>query len=678
MTSPPESSFEDPSVRPSRRRRRSGFSLRLTRGGIVFFLALNLGLLALLGWPLLQDRLQPPREAAILASETNEPATPQPTATSTISPSPPPSPTLTPTTTPSPLPTLNPFPSGGGSSLPADLVVLALDDGPNVHLFAYRPSDLPLTRLTGGPWDDIQPALSLGGARLAFSSNRNGYWNLYILDLESGSLTQVTDTLEYTGSPSWSPDGRWLAYETNLGEQDGGLEIFIAPTDGSQEPIRLTELPSVDHSPAWSPGGRQIAFVSDRSGDPEIWLADLDQVDEDRFLNLSQNPQASEAHPAWSPDGASLAWASIEDGFHNLYRLRLEAVEGGPSAKYLGSGDWPAWSSDGRVVLALLQQPNQTYLAAYPSSGDGLALPPFALPAQASGITWGGTEILDLPGPFTHLALLTPEPLWLPALTVEPPIPGGRMRLVPLDDVVAPQARLQDLVDESFIALREDLAKASGWDLLAALENAYVPITSVLSPGMRDDWLFTGRAFAFNTLPHDAGWIAVVREDYAPHTYWRVYLRARFQDGSSGLPLYGHPWDFSSRYSGSTLQYEDGGSPVEQIPAGYWLDLTRIASRYGWDRLPALPTWRSSFPAARFNVFANRAGLDWRSAMLEIYPPEAIVTATPVLPPTRTPSPTPRWYQTPTPTLTFTPRPTLTPLPPTPDVPAEPTATPAR
>jgi TolB protein len=205
------------------------------------------------------------------------------------------------------------------------------------------------------------------------------------------------------------------------------------------------------------------------------------------------------------------------------------------------------------------------------------------------------------------------------------------------------------------------MASESGWDFLASLENAYVPLTAPLDPGMGNDWLYTGRAFAINSLPMNAGWLVVVREDFDAGTYWRVYIRALYQDGSAGMPLHDQPWDFDSRNNGDTSIYEHGGKNQASVPAGYWIDFTERAHSYDWERLPALNTWRASYPGARFNEFAFTGGEDWQSAMLELYPPEAMITPSPVIPPTRTPTATLRWYVSPTPTSTPTPRPTFTP-----------------
>jgi TolB protein len=239
--------------------------------------------------------------------------------------------------------------------------------------------------------------------------------------------------------------------------------------------------------------------------------------------------------------------------------------------------------------------------------------------------------------------------------------PNGRQRLVPLDEVDAPYPLLQDLADESFMALRRALATRIGWDYLSTLENAFVPLTSPLFPGMLDDWLYSGRAFALNPAPASAGWLVVVREDYGPSTYWRLYLRTRFQDGSQGRPLHQVPWNLAARYSGDPRAYEAGGAPMATIPPGYWLDFTDLAASYGWERLPALSTWRAALPAARYNEFVLRQGLDWYSAMREIYPEQALYTPTPIQPPTYTPTPTRRPTRTPTPTRT--PWPSRTPTP---------------
>lgn len=110
--------------------------------------------------------------------------------------------------------------------------------------------------------------------------------------------------------------------------------------------------------------------------------------------------------------------------------------------------------------------------------------------------------------------------------------------------------------------------------ILSSLENAFVPLTAPLPPGLGEDWLYTGRAFAFDTLPVNADWVVVVPEYYGHEIYWRIFLKARFQNGSLGKPMRQVPWNFNARFEGDPLLYEQGGYIGEVVPAGYWIDFT--------------------------------------------------------------------------------------------------------
>ncbi|HET9906384.1 MAG TPA: hypothetical protein VFQ23_07075, partial [Anaerolineales bacterium] len=508
-------------------------------------------------------------------------------------------------------------------------------------------------RLTSGDWDDTTPSPSPDGKKIAFTSNRNGFWDIYLLDLSTGDVTQLTNTPEYEGAPTWSPDSSFLAFEAYL---DENLEILVGPAENPLDgAVRLTTAPTSDHSPSWAPGGRQIAFISNG----EVILADLDRTDSGRFQNLSNTTNASESHPVWSPDGQRLAWASSSQ---NIGRSGIYIWDRGRNlpATWIGEGDWPAWNTEGSQIISTLAAPNSTYLTIYSTDGK-LLQPLIPFPTTLRGLMWANLVMTEsLPGRFQQAAEFTPAPLW--AANGEPVSEGasGRWSLVNLQGVQAPYPQMHDLADEAFDALRQRVQQEVGWDALASLENAFVPITTVLDPGFQEDWLFTGRAFAINSLMTNAGWMAAVREDFGSQTYWRLYLRAQLQDGSLGEPLRDAPWDLSARYNLDPKVYEQGGT-YSEVPAGYWVDVTALASQYGWERVPALPNWRTFYRGARFTEFTLTGGLDWYSAMLELYPPDVLLTPTRVLPPTTTPTRTPLPTWTPLPTRT--PRPTWTPSP---------------
>jgi TolB protein len=576
-------------------------------------------------------------------------------------PTPSPAPTSTPSSTPSPSATATLTPTRTPTAQPGDLTqtfILSMDDNGYNHLFAFAPTKAEPIRLTSGLWDDISPIVNADGTRVVFASNRNAYWDLYTLNLADGAIARITDTPEYDGSPSWSPDGQWITYETLVGDQ---MAINILSTVNLGQTIQLTTDSAFDQNPVWSPLGRQIAFVSNRSGENEIWLANLDKPDEGRFVNVSQAPNSADTHPAWSPDGSKLAWASRVSGQPDSI-LVWDSNRPDQPPRRVGSGDWPAWSASGSEIATRLSAPNQEYLVTYALDGT-LGLPPTPI-QDIRGLDWRLERVNALPVTFFKQALFTPTALWKMQIQLGAAVPGQRSMIVQLLDVDAPQPYLHDAANEAFEALRKRVIEAAGWDALASLENAYVPLTASLDPGMGQDWLYTGRAFAINPLTLNAGWMVVMREEIDGSTYWRIYLRTVAQDGSQGEPLHELPWDLTSRYNLDPVTYDQGGSYAQSIPTGFWIDLTATAHKFGWERVPALNNWRSYFKGTKFNEFILTGGLDWRSAMLQLYPPDVFVTPTLVIAPTRTPTATPKGYRymspTPTVTSTVTMRPTNT------------------
>jgi TolB protein len=93
--------------------------------------------------------------------------------------------------------------------------------------------------------------------------------------------------------PAWSSDGAKIAFTTT---RDGNPEIYVMNADGSVQ-IRLTNNEAFDYAPAWSPDGRRISFTSHRDGNGEIYVMNTDGSDQTRLTNTL----ADDIWPAWSP-----------------------------------------------------------------------------------------------------------------------------------------------------------------------------------------------------------------------------------------------------------------------------------------------------------------------------------------------------------------------------------------
>ena len=137
------------------------------------------------------------------------------------------------------------------------------------------------------------------------------------------AVTTGNQTVEHV---SISPDGKWLAFDSNLG---GNADIYKAPVSGG-EPQQLTRDPADDFSPAWSPDGAEIAFHSFRKGNRDLYVMRADGTDVQEVVATPAQEQVAR----WSADGTTLTY----HGGDGIYVVRRR---GGP-----GSG----WESPTRVI----------------------------------------------------------------------------------------------------------------------------------------------------------------------------------------------------------------------------------------------------------------------------------------------------------------------------------------
>ncbi len=248
-------------------------------------------------------------------------------------------------------------------SLPGRIAFASTRDG-NWELY-MMPAAQPgqVQRLTEDPADDLFPAWSPDGSKIAFASRRGGDLDIYVLDLASGDVRQVTDQPSEEWAPVWSPDGTQLAYQS---DRNGQSDIYICAADGSGE-RRLTTMIGNHEGPSWSPDGRTIIFDSDLdlagtvSNAISIYRINAAGGEPQRLFTPGEFPR-------WSPDGRAVAFM-IRSGAWQVFVRKVDGsgywqvTRGSDDARY------PAWSPDGCWLAFAAYRSGQWELNAVPSGG---------------------------------------------------------------------------------------------------------------------------------------------------------------------------------------------------------------------------------------------------------------------------------------------------------------------
>jgi serine/threonine-protein kinase len=203
-------------------------------------------------------------------------------------------------------------------------------------------SAMHFTSVTNFAGVQAQPALSPDGRSVAFVSNRDGHYNIYVGLVRGGNLLQITHVPNLESRPTWSPDGTMIAYARL--NHSGIWDIWEVPALGGT-PRRLI-LNATD--PAYSPDGRSLAY--ENTADGGIWISGI-SGENARQVAPAQGPGMQNTEPRFSPDGRELAFTNKSPGpYSELEVLDLASGKVRQLTHDIALALSPAWSPDGRSI----------------------------------------------------------------------------------------------------------------------------------------------------------------------------------------------------------------------------------------------------------------------------------------------------------------------------------------
>ena len=163
--------------------------------------------------------------------------------------------------------------------------------------------------------DEYNAQYSPNGTTIAFESDRSGSPEIWTGNLDGKNLLQLTRFGgPVTGSPHWSPDGKWLAFDSRL---DGHAAIFVVPAKGG-EAKRITPGDGPNVVPSWSHDGKWIYFASGRKGRHEVWHVHPDGSD------AAQLTRDGGFYAEDALDGKTVYYTKQRDSVTSLWRVNFD------------------------------------------------------------------------------------------------------------------------------------------------------------------------------------------------------------------------------------------------------------------------------------------------------------------------------------------------------------------
>jgi tricorn protease len=258
----------------------------------------------------------------------------------------------------------SPLPSMAEPSLSPDHKEIAFVSGGDIWTVPFSGGEARL--LVSHPATESRPLWSPDGSRLAFISNRTGNGDVYVLTLATGELKRITFDDINDQLDGWSRDGKWLYFSSVSRDISGMSDVFRVRAEGGTPMQVAADRYAAEYWAAAAPDGSTLAITARGLPFGQWWRHGHSHIDESEIWLVhdvapgsASSPRyeqvttggAKSGWPMWSPDGATIYFMSDRSGNENLW---MRARAGGEATQLTHFTDgrvlWPSISTDGQAI----------------------------------------------------------------------------------------------------------------------------------------------------------------------------------------------------------------------------------------------------------------------------------------------------------------------------------------